>query len=79
MRLPRDGLARTGTTARCAGAPKPAPGQTGLDFEGDGTGESLVKVSLESFHGIEVNDFACCVARTALWIERHDSARRMRA
>ena len=43
-------------------------GQTGLDFQEEGTGESPVKVTLANFHGIEVNDFACCVARTALWI-----------
>lgn len=43
-------------------------GQAGLDFQVEGTGESPVKVTLERFHGIEVNDFACCVARTALWI-----------
>ena len=30
--------------------------------------ESPVRVSLANFHGIEINDFACCVARTALWI-----------
>ena len=29
---------------------------------------SPVKVTLANFHGIEINDFACCVARTALWI-----------
>lgn len=43
-------------------------GQTGFDFAEDGTGDDLVKVSLANFHGIEINDFACCVARTALWI-----------
>lgn len=26
------------------------------------------KVSISQFHGIEINDFACAVARTALWI-----------
>ncbi|MCH3944001.1 MAG: hypothetical protein LKE37_10260 [Atopobiaceae bacterium] len=30
--------------------------------------ESPVKVKPSHFHGIEINDFACCVARTALWI-----------
>ena len=30
--------------------------------------KSPVRVSLSHFHGIEINDFACCVARTALWI-----------
>lgn len=43
-------------------------GQATLDFQEEGTGESPVKVTLANFHGIEVNDFACCVARTALWI-----------
>ena len=42
--------------------------QAELDFEEEGTGESPVKVSLANFHGIEINDYACCVARTALWI-----------
>lgn len=43
-------------------------GQAVMDFSGEGTGEKRVKVSLANFHGIEVNDFASCVARTALWI-----------
>lgn len=42
-------------------------GQSEISFE-EAEGESLVKVTLANFHGIEVNDFACCVARTALWI-----------
>ena len=42
-------------------------GQTSLAFE-EVEGESPVKVTLANFHGIEINDFACCVARTALWI-----------
>lgn len=41
-------------------------GQTSLAFEE--IAESPVKVTLANFHGIEINDFACCVARTALWI-----------
>ena len=41
-------------------------GQTSLAFEN--VAESPVKVTLSNFHGIEINDFACCVARTALWI-----------
>lgn len=45
-----------------------ADGQAGIDFQEEGTGESPVKVTLANFHGIEINDFACCVARTALWI-----------
>ena len=39
----------------------------GISFE-EAEEESPVKVTLANFHGIEVNDFACCVARTALWI-----------
>lgn len=54
--------------AEAARKSKVAEGQTGLDFGDDGTGESPVKVTLANFHGIEINDFACCVARTALWI-----------
>ena len=42
-------------------------GQTTLAFE-EVEDESPVKVTLANFHGIEINDFACCVARTALWI-----------
>lgn len=41
-------------------------GQASLAFED--VAESPVKVTLANFHGIEINDFACCVARTALWI-----------
>ena len=40
--------------------------QTALEFEG--VGESAIKVQLSQFHGIEINDFAASVARTALWI-----------
>ena len=47
---------------------KVAEGQVGIDFAEEGTGEDPVKVTLSNFHGIEINDFACCVARTALWI-----------
>lgn len=32
------------------------------------TGEALVKVHLDQFYGIEINDFAVSVAKTALWI-----------
>ncbi len=38
------------------------------DLDEDHTKTNSVLVSLENFHGIEINDFACCVARTALWI-----------
>ena len=40
--------------------------QSFLSFEDQG--ERDVLVSLANFHGIELEDFACCVARTALWI-----------
>ena len=38
-------------------------GQMQLDIE-----HNIVKVSIHQFHGIEINDFAVAVARTALWI-----------
>lgn len=31
-------------------------------------GEELIKVTLDQFYGIEINDFAVSVAKTALWI-----------
>lgn len=39
--------------------------QMGMGFEGD---SSVIKVSLSQFYGIEINDFAVSVAKTALWI-----------
>ena len=33
-----------------------------------GDDEDLVKVRIDQFHGIEINDFAVSVAKTALWI-----------
>ncbi len=39
-------------------------GQMSLGFEG----ASPIKVSLDQFYGIEINDFAVSVAMTALWI-----------
>jgi len=38
------------------------------ETEDEGERDSEVLVSLRNFHGIEIEDFACCVARTALWI-----------
>lgn len=32
------------------------------------TGEDLIKVTLDQFYGLEINDFAVSVAKTALWI-----------
>lgn len=46
-------------------------GQASISFEGmegDGSRDDEVLVNLRNFHGIEIEDFACCVARTALWI-----------
>ena len=40
-------------------------GQGFMELGGD---VSLVKVSIDQFHGIEINDFAVAVAKTALWI-----------
>ncbi|MGQ4574992.1 DNA methyltransferase [Dermabacteraceae bacterium P7006] len=40
--------------------------QISIDFEE--VGGSPIKVSLKQFYGIEINDFAAEVARTALWI-----------
>ncbi|WP_241519543.1 DNA methyltransferase [Bifidobacterium callitrichidarum] len=40
-------------------------GQLTLDLDGD---YNPVKVSIDHFYGIEINNFACAVARTALWI-----------
>ena len=37
-------------------------------MELDGDAGTLVKVSIDQFHGIEINDFAVAVAKTALWI-----------
>jgi hypothetical protein len=45
---------------------KASDGQREWAFEA--SVESPVKVKPSRFHGIEINDFACCVARTALWI-----------
>lgn len=34
-------------------------------------GQELVKVQLSQFYGIEINDFAVSVSRTALWIAKN--------
>ena len=39
--------------------------QRGLGFDGEA---SAIKVSIDQFYGIEINDFAVSVAKTALWI-----------
>ena len=41
-------------------------GEGQLTFEGDI--DMIIKVSIEQFYGIEINDFAVSVAKTALWI-----------
>lgn len=43
-------------------------GQISFTWEGADLRDQEVLVSLKHFHGIELEDFACCVARTALWI-----------
>ena len=49
-------------------------GQAVLDLSGD-----MVKVSLSQFHGIEINDFAVKVAKTALWIAESQMLRETEA
>lgn len=44
-------------------------GQMTADWEDE---KSLVKVSINQFFGIEINDFAVSVATTALWIAEHE-------
>lgn len=39
-----------------------------ITFGGLGGGFEPIKVSISQFYGIEINDFACTVAKTALWI-----------
>ena len=39
--------------------------QTAMEFEGEA---AKIKVSIDQLYGIEINDFAVSVARTALWI-----------
>ena len=44
--------------------------QSMLDLEGD-----MIQVSLSQFHGFEINDFACHVAQTAMWIAENQMMR----
>lgn len=46
-------------------------GQITFGFEQD----SPIKVSIHQFYGIEINDFACAVAKTALWIAEAQTMR----
>ena len=59
------GLLDSRTASTITGRLKISPGQIAL-----GTDAVLnpIKVSITQFHGIEINDFAVSVARTALWI-----------
>jgi type I restriction-modification system DNA methylase subunit len=59
------GLLDSRTASTITGRLKISPGQIAL-----GTDDVLnpIKVSITQFHGIEINDFAVSVARTALWI-----------
>lgn len=43
-------------------------GQQDWEFEQEGAATNQIKVNLGQFYGIEINDFAVAVARTALWI-----------
>ncbi|MCD7873114.1 MAG: N-6 DNA methylase [Clostridiales bacterium] len=47
---------------------KQGAGQLSMALDGD---FNPIKVSIEQFYGIEINDFAVAVARTALWIAEH--------
>lgn len=44
-----------------------------IDFGADSDAGSLVKVSIAQMHGIEINDFAVSVAKTALWIAQQQA------
>ena len=43
-------------------------GNIALDFAFEDASENAVQVSIDQFYGIEVNDFAVAVAKTAMWI-----------
>lgn len=43
-------------------------GQISLVFDNDQEKYNPIKVSIQQFYGIEINDFAATVAKTALWI-----------
>ena len=44
-----------------------------MEFGADTDAGSLVKVSIGQMHGIEINDFAVSVAKTALWIAQQQA------
>ena len=39
----------------------------GMNFD-ESSKNDFIKVNIQQFYGIEINDFACAVAKTALWI-----------
>lgn len=43
------------------------------------TNSNLIRVSINQFYGIEINDFAVSVAKTALWIAEHQMFEKTRA
>ena len=45
-----------------------ASGTGVLDLAFGDTTAGFIKVTIDQFYGIEINDFACAVAKTALWI-----------
>lgn len=55
-----------------------ASGQAMMSFGvgAENHGESPVRVTIDHFYGIEINDFAVSVARTALWITEEQMLRR---
>lgn len=55
-----------------------ASGQTMMSFGvgAEDAGVSPVRVTIDHFYGIEINDFAVSVARTALWITEEQMLRR---
>ena len=60
-------------TGRRSPAPSGAGAtSSGLRFKGQGQFDlgdrKLIHVSINQFHGIEINDFAVAVAQTAMWI-----------
>ena len=47
-----------------------------LAFDFDETDDAgFIQVTIDQFYGIEINDFACAVAKTALWIAESQMAR----
>jgi len=53
---------------------KSGTGVLGFDFDGADDG-AFIQVTIGQFYGIEIQDFACAVAKTALWIAESQMAR----